>query len=180
MNNLDTKSNSSEEYVDVDEIFNYQNNQNNQNKIKNIYQFQISNTKLFIKHISQNYILPDIIIRENFGPESKYNLYSCVYSEDELINLSSNNDIFYPLIKFVEKDSNQNIFKTWSIAVKFNNQIELISSLDKEINLFDLYIVSNTKNNPKIFYQIIKKDIDQNNIIEKLIDLVMQISNSNN
>lgn len=163
-NIIDLELNSSEEFIDVDKIYKYQ---NNQEEIKNIYQFQICNEKLIIKHISQNYILPDIIIKENFGPNSEYSLYSCVYSDDELKNLFLNTDIFFPLVKMIKKDLNT--ITTWSIAIKFTILIKLDEILNKDLNCFELYLVSNTKDSPKINYQQIIKDINQDNIIEKLI-----------
>lgn len=165
-NIIDLELNSSEEFIDVDKIYKYQ---NNQEEIKNIYQFQICNEKLIIKHISQNYILPDIIIKENFGPNSEYSLYSCVYSEDELNTSFLNTDIFFPLVKMIKKDLNLNTITTWSIAIKFTILINLDEILNKDLNCFELYLVSNTKDNPKINYQQIIKDINQDNIIEKLI-----------
>ena len=162
----DLESNSSEEFIDINKIYRYQ---NNQEEIKNIYQFQICYDKLIIKHVSQNYILPDIIIKENFGPNSEYSLYSCVYSDEELKNLFLNTDIFYPLIKIIKKDLNLNTIITWSIAIKFTILIKLDEILNKDLNCFELYLVSNTKDDLKINYQQIIKYINQDNIIEKLI-----------
>lgn len=170
--NESDRSDSSEEFVNIDEIYKYQ---NDISEIKNIYQIQLSFEKIIIKHISQNQVSPDIIIRENFGPNSKYNLYSCVYSEDELENFIKK-DIFFPLIKLVEKDSVQNIKKIWSIAVQFNylSNSNLKDIINKNSNEFKLFIVSNEKNNQKINYKLINKDIDQHNIVEKLIEFVIE------
>lgn len=169
--NQSISSDSSEEFVDIDQIYN---DHHNLNEIKNIYQIQLSLEKIVIKHISQNYVSPDIIIRENFGPESQYNLYSCVYSEDELKNFT-NKEIFFPLIKLVEKDSMQNIKKTWSITVKFNIMSKNFKDIiDEELNEFEVFIVSNEKNNQIINYKSINKNIDQHNIIEKLIGFIIE------
>jgi hypothetical protein len=171
LDNSDNSDNSSD-YLNLEELIQ---EQMKGIEIKNIYQIQITNEKLLISHISKNQISPDIIIQENFGPESQYSLYSCVYIQDEL---EKNNDsIYYPLVKLVElykkNELNQEKIITYSIAVKFNNQFNLESNVNKELDDFKIFIVANEKNKENIYTNEIPKDITQLNILEKLIEYVM-------
>lgn len=173
-NNSDNSDSSDnpEEYINLEELIQ---EQMKGVEIKNIYQIQVSNEKLKISHISKHQISPDIIIQENFGPESQYSLYSCVYQQEEL---EKNNDsIYYPLVKLVElykkNELNQEKIITYSIAVKFNNQFNLESNLNKELDDFKLFIVANEKNKENIYTNEIPKDISQSNILEKLIEYVI-------
>ncbi len=171
--NLDNSDNSdnSEEYINLEELVQ---EQLKGVEIKNIYQIQIKNEKLIISHISQHQISPDIIIQENFGPECQYSLYSCVYMEEEL--KKNNNSIYYPLVKLTEiykKDNLEEKKITYSIAVKFNNEFNLDSNINKDFNDFKLFIVANEKNKDNIYTNEIPKDINQSNILEKLIEYVI-------
>ena len=100
-NTNDDSDSDSDKYINIEE---YVKTQIPDEEIKNIYQIQLNNDILIIKKISEHYVSPDIIIKENFGPNSEFSLYSCVYMEKELEQ--NNNQIYYPLIKLVEKITN--------------------------------------------------------------------------
>lgn len=174
LENLDSDSDSdsdSDKYINLEELVQ---EQLKGVEIKNIYQIQLFNEKLIIKHISQHQISPDIIIQENFGPESQYSLYSCVYMHDELeVNANS---IYYPLVKLTEIYKQDNIEEkkiTYSIAVKFNDSFVLDNIINKEYDNFKLYLVANQKNKENIYTKEIPSDINQSNILEKLIGYVI-------
>ena len=57
--------------------------------------------------------------------------------------------------------------------MKFNNQFNLESNINKELNDFKLFIVANEKNKENIYTNEIPKDINQSNILEKLIEYVI-------
>jgi hypothetical protein len=63
-----------------------------------IQTWKINLNKLELKLIGVGSNIPDIIIKEKFGPNSNLYLYSCVFSSTEIINGISNN-YFFPLIR---------------------------------------------------------------------------------
>lgn len=167
ISNSDSNSNAnsdSDEYVDLEEIINEQNKDKN-----NIYQIQIFDNELIIKLVGKEFYVPDVIIQENFGPDNKLSLYSCLYDEDdfELGKEDENKDLveefFHPLIKLVERESDS--FSIYSFAVKFKNLV-----LNEKFNDFELYIVHNKKDNDFVHTQLIEKNINSQNIIEKILE----------
>jgi hypothetical protein len=164
-----------DQYINLEEYIGSQIPEEN----KNIYQIQLNNDTLIIKKISEHYILPDIIIKEDFGPESQFSLYSCVYMETELEK--NNNQIYYPLIKLVEKitngkeeiGQNQEQIITYSIGIKFSNQLDLKQNKIQEIKDFKVFLIANKKSKENVYTTEIPKDINQFNIIEKLIGYVL-------
>ena len=80
--NLDNKSDSdgsdSDKYVDLEEIIKEQDKDKN-----NIYQIQLSSDEMMIKLVGKEFYVPDVIIMENFGPDNKLSLYSCLYEEND-------------------------------------------------------------------------------------------------
>lgn len=79
--NLDQDSDS-DEYIDLS-VYAEEN-------LKHMFQFHLINEKLIIKYIGKSTDTPDIIIIENFGPDSNMSLYNCVYSQDELESIGNN------------------------------------------------------------------------------------------
>ena len=148
--NIDSDS---DEYIDL--------SSNLESKSENIYQFIINDDKLDLKHIGKFTKAPDIIIKENFGPESNMNLFSCVYTFGELTIKSD--ELFFPLVKLVVKNKS-NIIIT-CIAIKLTNYIQV----DKPINNWELYWLENKSNLEHIKMCNIEKNINPTNIIEKLI-----------
>ena len=147
--NIDSDS---DEYVDL--------SSNLDSESEDIYQFIINDDKLELKHIGKFTKAPDIIIKENFGPESNMNLFSCVYTFGELTTKSD--ELFFPLVKLVVKNVT-NIVIT-CIAIKLTN-----IQVDKPINEWDLYWLENKSDLEHIKMCKIEKNINSTNIIEKLI-----------
>lgn len=158
INNLNLDSDS-EEYVDLEEMI-----KEREPDKKNIYQIQISEESIKIRLVGRESFVPDVIIKENFGPNDSLSLYSCLYDENDFkINIDENKNYFFPLIKLIEKKEDNIII--YSFTVKFT---ELIYDLD--INNYELYIVSNKYEDDFIHVNSIEKNINSNNIIEKIIE----------
>ena len=156
--NIDSDSDSdSDEYIDL--------SYNLESKSEDIYQFVINDDKLELKHIGKFTKAPDIIIKENFGPESNMNLFSCVYTYDELITKSD--ELFFPLVKLVVKNSS-NIIIT-CIAIKLTKPIVLDNLIENLIEEWDLYWLENKSDLEHIKMCKLEKNINPTNIIEKLI-----------
>lgn len=151
---------------------------------EHIFQFNISNNTLVLKNIGKCNVAPDIIIMENFGPESNLSLYNCVYTYTELIELSKNNDtseeisnsvngeisncdneLFFPLVKLIGARNNN--FDISCIAVKLTQSLVF----DIEIGDWELYWVENKHDQEHIKTFKLEKNINPSNIIEKLIEL---------
>ncbi len=157
-NNLNLDSDS-EEYVDLEEMI-----KEREPDKKNIYQIQISEESMKIRLVGRESFVPDVIIKENFGPNDSLSLYSCLYDENDFkINIDENKNYFFPLIKLIEKK--EDIIVIYSFTVKFT---ELIYDLD--IKDYELYIVSNKYEDDFINVKSIEKNINPNNIIEKIIE----------
>jgi len=178
-NNIDNDSDiDSDEYVDLSDYV--------EDNLKHIFQFQINNEKLSLKYIGKSSDTPDIIIMENFGPESNMSLYNCVYSHEELKlikkaetnhdskiiiqikrdNVDDNLDqlrLFFPIIKLVVKESDNTIIS--SIAIKLEQEIVF----DGIINEWSLYWVSNSNNSEYIKTLKLEKNINPTNILEHII-----------
>ena len=172
----------SDEYIDLS---NYM-----ENDLKHVFQFHLMNEKLLIKHIGKSSDTPDIIIMENFGPDSNMSLYNCVYSHDELESIKtdiSNDDniiltnghklenelednlehlkLFFPIVKLIVK-LNQDTNIIYCIAIKLNQEIVY----EKEIKEWDLYWIEYSSSNKETFKtKKIEKDINPTNILEHLI-----------
>ena len=149
-----------EEFINLDDLI---------NKIeekKKIFQIQVSNDNFIFKYIG-NISLdspPDMIIKENFGINNSFNMYSILYEENELINY--NNKII-PLIKITNKIDN------YSICIKYNipNLNNIIFNVDNLYFDFDLFFIYNLNNN--IFSESVDKNINSDNILEKLFELII-------
>ena len=149
-----------EEFINLDDLI---------NKIeekKKLFQIQISNDNFIFKYIGEISLEspPDMIIKENFGVNNLFNMYSILYEENELINY--NNKII-PLIKITNKIDN------YSICIKYNipDLDNIIFNIDNLYFNFDLFFVYNLNNN--IFNDPIDKNINSDNILEKLFELII-------
>ncbi len=169
-NNTNLEPNSdSDEYMDLEEII----KEKDKDK-SNIYQIQIFDGELIIKLVGKEFYVPDVIIQENFGPDNKLSLYSCLYDENdfELGKEDENKDLvedfFHPLIKLVERESDS--FSIYSFAVKFKNIV-----LNEKFSDFELYLVHNKKDNDFVYTQLIEKNINSENIIEKILEYYNRI-----
>ena len=130
--NVNTESNtdidthtdtSSDEYVDLSNMV--------EQESEHIFQFHINLDNLVLKYIGKSSHAPDVIIKENFGPDSNMSLYNCVYSHSELesakneYNLENKKELnnnyynqddktpielsnlFFPIIKLIEQKNKQ-------------------------------------------------------------------------
>ena len=172
----------SDEYVDLSSYI--------EDKLKHIFQFHLNNEKLSFKYIGKSSDTPDIIIMENFGPESNMCLYNCVYSHDELesikkletnsdnkiivqINPNSQEDnleqlrLFFPIIKLVIKEKNNTIIT--SIAIKLEQEIVYDGSIEN----WSLYWVKNSNISEYIKLIKLEKNINPTNILEQIIKLTV-------
>ena len=136
---------------------------------KKLFQIQIENENILIKTIGYVNEIPDLIILENFGLNNNLSIYNCILSEEELLNYK-NYDLFFPLIKLVEK-KNDTIENIYSIGVKFYSDL----NFDIMISKYNLFFLTKNINNFVTFKEIPKK-INKNNIIEKLIDFYLEIN----
>ena len=149
-----------EEFINLDDYIN-----DNTDK-KKLYQIQLLNNNCIFKHVgNSNTSPPDMIIKENFGANNSYNIYSSLYLEDELLNY---NDKIIPLIKI----TNNKLNNKYSLCIKYN----LTTNFDENTNYtdFDLFFVYNF-NDKVICEPINSENINSENIIEKLFELVIDI-----
>ena len=168
----------SDEYIDLSDYVT--------DNLKHIFQFHVNNEKLSLKYIGKSSEAPDIIIMENFGPDSNMSVYNCVYSYEELesikkfknnheskIIIQSNPDnmgdnleqlrLFFPIIKLVVKESENTIIS--SIAIRLEQSVVF----DGAINEWSLYWVSNSNKSEYIKTLKLEKNINPTNILEQLI-----------
>ena len=150
-----------EQYIDINDILKAQ--------LKNIYQIQINNESLIIKHIGSGSHVPDIIIKEGFGKNNNLSLYNCVYMETELEFLKTelNNNKFLPIVKLVEKTGTD--IKIYSLSVKINSLVNF-NELITNFNIYLTYSLSTDYIN-----QIeLDKNINSSNIIEKMLENIVR------
>ena len=192
INNTVSSDSDSDEYVDLSNLV--------EEDIEHIFQFHLNFDKLFLKYIGKSSQAPDIIIKENFGPESNMFLYNCVYSHYELEmynkdvsndtenNFSIDSDLFLPIIKLIVKEeikesnstnqnsspnSNQNQdykITISSFAIKLGEKVKY----DDEFTDWELYWVENVNTNDYVRTIKIDKNINPTNIIEKLIEMSLK------
>lgn len=144
------------EYINLEELL---------NEKKKLYQIQINNEECIIKNVGYGKEAPEMIIIENIGEKNNLSIYNCIISEDEinLVNKNEENkEIIYPVIKMTEKEGD--IINQYYISIRIENGVEL----DKIIKKFDILYIQNKKE--YITIKIIEKNINSENIIEKLIE----------
>jgi len=194
--NFDSETDSdSDEYIDLSSYM--------EDNLKHMFQFHLIDEKLLIKHIGKSSDTPDIIIMENFGPESNMSLYNCVYSHDELESIkteTTNNDnmILTNENNLSENNLNENnsnefednlthlklFFPVVKLVVKPNQETTVISCIaiklnqeivyEKEIGDWDLCWIEFSSSNKETFKtKKIEKNINPKNILENLIKLSM-------
>lgn len=158
MNSNTNNDSDSDTYVDLSTNFNSQ--------TQNIFQFIVNDQTIELKHIGKFTKVPDIIIKENFGPQSNMNLYNCVYTLDEILDESSN---IYPLVKLIIQNESNTI--TSCISVKLNDDNQFISDNTNSLPIenWDLFWICSNSNSENIKISKIEKNINPSNIIEKLI-----------
>ncbi len=160
--NSDSESNSdSEEYVDLS--FHIESN------AENIFQFNLNGIELTLKHIGKCTQAPDIILKENFGPESNMNLFSCVYTQSEIFNAESD-ELFFPLVRLIRKTNTNVIINCLAVKLSKESEIQtqIISDSIPIVN-WEIYWIENISDQEHIKTCKIEKNINSSNIIEKLI-----------
>ena len=150
-----------EEFINLDDFINDKENK------KKLYQIQLLNNNIIFKHIgNSNTSPPDMIIKENFGIDNSFNIYSSLYLEDELFDFK---DKIIPLIKI----TNNKLNNKYSLCIKYTFE----NNIDESINDYNLFFVYNV--NDKVIYELIseedKKNINPDNIIEKLFELIIDV-----
>jgi hypothetical protein len=110
--------------------------------------------------------VPDIIIKENFGPNSNLNLYSCVFSYNEIIS-GVNGGYFFPLIRLIQISTDFTKINSISIQCTQCTHTQPITNLI--FGEWELYWTEEYDNQPEIKTLKIDKNITSSNIIEKLI-----------
>jgi hypothetical protein len=155
-----------EEYINLEDLV---------VKKKKLYQIQLNNDVVIIKNIGYGLEAPEMIIEENVGINNNLNIYNCILTEEELedINEVTNDNLFYPIIKLTEKiqidDNSINNIYLLSIKLKnVDNNINKIE-LEKEITMFEIYLILREGESGLIKYKELQKNINSKNIIEVLI-----------
>ena len=158
INNIFTGTSDEEdnEYINIEDII-------NTNQIIKLYQFQINNDTCIIKMVAETHKIPEIIIKENFGINNSFSLYSYVYDIDEI-----NNNTCLPLIKLVKKNegNGNNNRHIYSLCINYIS-VPHISNND-----FTIFFV-NAINEKIIDSYSIPKNINSDNIVEILLTLVI-------
>jgi len=154
---------SSDDFINVEDLI--------EKSVENIYQLQIKNHILEIKHIGTGSSPPDMIIKENFGLDNKMSLYSCLYSENDLFQLhnskTKNNDIYIPIIKLI----NNLDMEIYSISVNIHQFDTTIQQTDN----FDIFFTYAQISNPQFNSKKLDKNINPSNIVEVIIENVIGV-----
>lgn len=150
-----------EEFINIDNFINDKENQ------KKLFQIQLLNNNIIFKHIgNSNTSPPDMIIKENFGIDNSFNIYSSLYLEEELLDYKNK---IIPLIKITNNKFNDK----YSLCIKYTFE----NNINESINNYNLFFVYNVDD--KVIYELIneedKKNINPDNIIEKLLELIIDI-----
>lgn len=139
-----------DDYINLDNYINH---------IK-YFQFDLNNKNLKLNLVGKGEDIGDIIIKENFGKNNDYTISSCIYKYDEITNIK---DKFIPLIKLYNEKN------TYGIGIISYENIPI----NNTTNNFDVFFIYKTNKFHKLK---LDKDIDKNNIIEKLIDKLLDLN----
>ena len=124
------------------------------------FQFDLNNKNIKLNLVGKGEDIGDIIIKENFGKNNDYTISSCIYKYDEITNIK---DKFIPLIKLYNEKN------TYGIGIISYENIPI----NNTTNNFDIFFIYKTNKFHKLK---LDKDIDKNNIIEKLIDKLLDLN----
>lgn len=139
-----------DDYINLDNYINH---------IK-YFQFDLNNKNLKLNLVGKGEDIGDIIIKENFGKNNDYTISSCIYKYDEITNIK---DKFIPLIKLYNEKN------TYGIGIISYENIPI----NNTTNNFDVFFIYKTNKFHKLK---LDKDIDKNNIIEKLINKLLDLN----
>ena len=157
-----------EEFINIEDLI-------NNNQIIKLYQFQISDNSYIIKFVAETHKIPEIIIKENFGIDNSFSLYSFVYDIDEI-----NNNTCLPLIKLV-KINGDGTKCIYSLCINYNqsnynpsnhNQSKSHFDVDKSNNEFTIFFVNAINENIVDSFDV-PKSINSENIVETLLIYVV-------
>ena len=124
------------------------------------FQFDLNNKNLKLNLVGKGEDIGDIIIKENFGKNNDYTISSCIYKYDEITNIK---DKFIPLIKLYNEKN------TYGIGIISYENIPI----NNITNNFDVFFIYKTNKFHKLK---LEKNINKNNIIEKLIDKLLDLN----
>ena len=161
----DIDDNEGREYINIEDII-------NNNQIIKLYQFQVDNDNYNIKLVAETHKIPEMIIKENFGINNSFSLYSYIYEENEIIN-----NTCLPLIKLI-KINNDKTNWIYSLCIKYippKIKVNNGSVNNEPVNNEFTIIFVNAVNNTIIDSYPIEKNITSINIIETLLTLVVDI-----
>jgi hypothetical protein len=128
------------------------------------YQLQLNNDNLIIKKVGSGSKMADIVIKDNFGKNNNYTIYSCIYEKTDFDIIKKK---YIPLIKITDN------IRIYSIGVIIDEEIIDNDCEDKILTKFGVYLVHGCK----IFKTIrMDKDINNKNIIEKLINKLFDLN----
>jgi hypothetical protein len=146
-----------DEFVNIEDII-------NNNQIIKLFQFQVNNDSCNIKLVAETHKIPEIIIKENFGINNSFSLYSYVYDIDEI-----NNNTCLPLIKLVKINNDKSKW-IYSLCINY------IPPLPQNISNNEFTIIFVNAINEKIIDSYdVPKNINSENIVEVLLTLVIDI-----
>jgi hypothetical protein len=146
-----------EQFINIEDMI-------NSNQIIKLYQFQVSDSSYIIKLIAETHKIPEIIIKENFGINNSFSLYSYIYDIDEI-----NNNTCLPLIKLVKINSD-NSKCIYSLCINYIS----MPHVNVSNNDFTIFFV-NAINEKIIDSFNIPKNINAENIVEILLTLVIDL-----
>jgi hypothetical protein len=159
----DTDSDAGEDYINVEDLM--------AKSVENIYQLQINNNILIIKLIGTGSQPPDMIIKENFGLQNKMSLYSCLYGETELTELTKSNkensNLYIPIVKLINQLDNE----IYSISVNIN-QLDIGIQQTED---FDIYFTYGQIANPHFNFKKLDKNINPSNIVEMVLENIINL-----
>jgi len=146
-----------EHFINIEDII-------NNNQIIKLYQFQVNNDNFIIKLVAETHKIPEIIIKENFGINNSFSLYSYIYDIDEITN-----NTCLPLIKLVKINSDNSKY-IYSLCINYIT----VPYVNISNNDFTIFFV-NAINEKIIDSYNIPKNINAENIVEILLTLVIDL-----
>ena len=140
-----------EKYIDLETLI------NNEKYI--YYQLQIHHEKLIVKKVGIGNKMGDIVIKENFGKDNNYTIYSCIYEKNDFDIIKTK---YIPIIKITDN------IRIYSIGIIIKEEIKENIILTQ----FEIYLVHG-----HTIFKMIKMDktISKENIVEKLINKLFDI-----
>ena len=111
-------------YINLDDLIN--------NEKYTYYQLQLNNENLIIKTVGTGGKMADIAIKEKFGMNNNYTIYSCIYEKKDFDIIKEK---YIPIIKITDN------IRIYSIGVIINEEIKENALL----NNFEVYMVHGNK-----------------------------------